>query len=132
MEWLGSVAAMIQFRVELKLLILRDMQEEDENESDEEDDDDEDDDEEEGIEDMIAMDQGNHITIVELNEDGTEKADSDVWGSSYSNAFALWWWHRRVQKILAEQDTCHHEVSCLPKQYLMLPEVNGGAHKGTM
>lgn len=67
------LAAMIHYRVELKLLIPIEMQEEDEDESDEEDDD-----EDEGIEDMIAMDQGNHITIVELNDDGTEKADSDV------------------------------------------------------
>ena len=54
------------------------LQEDDEDESDEEDDEEDDDEDDEGIEDMIAMDQGNHITIVELNDDGTEKADSDV------------------------------------------------------
>lgn len=70
----------IHCRIELKVLIMLRMQEDDEDESDEEDDDDDEDDDEddEGIEDMIAMDQGNHITIVELNDDGTEKADSDV------------------------------------------------------
>ena len=57
-------------------------------------DDDEDDDEEEDTDDddegmmILGPDDENNITIVELNDDGTEKADSDVrWLSSSKLTF---------------------------------------------